>query len=331
MNGKIRAAPGRRVDLGATAAQALFGINDENLQLLEHELDVEISARDQEVFLEGGEEELDLAERILTELGALATKGYTVDAAAISTAIRVAVEQPEVSLESFLTDTEIRTSKGRAIRPKGPNQKRYLEAIRTHDIVLAIGPAGTGKTFLAMAMAIEALNSRRVRRIVLARPAIEAGEKLGFLPGDMIEKVNPYLRPLYDALYSLVGFDRAERLIERGQIEIAPLAFMRGRTLAEAFVILDEAQNTTPDQMKMFLTRLGLGSKAILNGDVTQIDLGTGSRSGLVEASKVLQDVAGIAQVQFDRRDVVRHELVKDIVRAYERHELEREADRKSR
>ena len=189
--------------------------------------------------------------------------------------------------------------------------------------------AGTGKTFLAMAMAIEALNARLVRRIVLARPAIEAGEKLGFLPGDMIEKVNPYLRPLYDALYSLVGFDRASRLIDRAQIEIAPLAFMRGRTLSEAFVILDEAQNTTPDQMKMFLTRLGLGSRAVINGDVTQIDLEPGTKSGLVEASRILADVDGIAHIRFDRRDVVRHELVKEIVRAYERHERDQDPARR--
>ncbi len=328
MTGKVREAPGRRVALDPDTAQALFGINDENLHLLEHELGVEISGRDQEVFLEGSEEDLDVAERILLQLGALAGQGHLVDAASVRTALQVAIEQPEVSLERFFTGTEVRTAKGRAVHPKGPNQKRYLEAIRNHDLVFAVGPAGTGKTFLAMAMAIEALNSRLVRRIVLARPAIEAGEKLGFLPGDMIEKVNPYLRPLYDALYSLVGFDRATRLIERGQIEIAPLAFMRGRTLSEAFVILDEAQNTTPDQMKMFLTRLGLGSKAILNGDVTQVDLGPKAKSGLVDASHILADVEGIAHVEFDRRDVVRHELVKEIVRAYERQERDRDTDR---
>lgn len=327
MTGKVREAPGRRVALAPEVAQALFGINDENLHLLEDELGVEISGRDHAVFLEGSDEALDLAERILLQLGSLAAAGHLVDAASVRTALQVAMEQPEVSLQSFFTDTEIRTAKGRVVHPKGPNQKRYLEAIRTHDFVFAVGPAGTGKTFLAMAMAIEALNSRLVRRIVLARPAIEAGEKLGFLPGDMIEKVNPYLRPLYDALYSLVGFDRASRLIDRGQIEIAPLAFMRGRTLSEAFVILDEAQNTTPDQMKMFLTRLGLGSRAVINGDVTQIDLVPGAKSGLVEASRILADVEGIAHIQFDRRDVVRHELVKDIVHAYECDERARDSD----
>ena len=329
MTGKVREAPGRRVALDPEAAQALFGINDENLHLLEHELGVEISGRDKEIFLVGREEDLDIAERILVQLGRLAAAGHLVDAASVRTALQVSIEQPDVSLERFFTDTEVRTAKGRGVRPKGPNQKRYLEAIRTHDFVFAIGPAGTGKTFLAMAMAIEALNARLVRRIVLARPAIEAGEKLGFLPGDMIEKVNPYLRPLYDALYSLVGFERASRLIDRGQIEIAPLAFMRGRTLSEAFVILDEAQNTTPDQMKMFLTRLGLGSKAVLNGDVTQIDLATGTKSGLVEASRILAEVDGIAHIEFDRRDVVRHELVKEIVRAYERNEQDSDPERR--
>lgn len=328
MTGKVREAPGRTVALDPEAAQALFGINDENLHLLEHELGVEISGRDQEVFLEGSDEDLDIAERVLSQLGSLASSGHLVDASSVRTALRVAIEQPEASLEKFFTEAEIRTAKGRVVQPKGPNQKRYLEAIRTHDFVFAIGPAGTGKTFLAMAMAIEALNSRLVRRIVLARPAIEAGEKLGFLPGDMIEKVNPYLRPLYDALYSLVGFDHASRLIDRGQIEIAPLAFMRGRTLSEAFVILDEAQNTTPDQMKMFLTRLGLGSRAVINGDVTQIDLGPGAKSGLVEASRILAEVDGIAHIKFDRRDVVRHELVKDIVHAYERDERDQDSGR---
>ncbi len=319
--GKLRADPGRRIDLAERTAQVIFGIHDENLQLLERELGVQISARGQEVFLEGDTEQVDIAARILTALGRVAERGREIKVAEVRTAIQVATEQPELSIEDFFTDIEIPAFKGRSVRPKGPNQRRYLEAIRKHDLVFAVGPAGTGKTFLAMAMAIEALNARRVRRIVLARPAIEAGERLGFLPGDMIEKVNPYLRPLYDALYSLVGFDRAARLIERDQIEIAPLAFMRGRTLADAFVILDEAQNTTPDQMKMLLTRLGLNSRAVVNGDVTQIDLRADQRSGLVEASTMLAGIEGIAHVKFSRSDVVRHELVKQIVRAYEQHE----------
>ena len=319
--GKLRAEPGRRIELAERAAQVLFGIHDENLQLLEQELGVQISARDQEVFLEGDPERVDVAARILTALAQLADRGHEIKPGEVRTAIQVATEQPELSLEAFFTDIEIPAFKGRSVRPKGPNQRSYLEAIRKHDLVFAIGPAGTGKTFLAMAMAIEALNRRRVRRIVLVRPAIEAGERLGFLPGDMIEKVNPYLRPLYDALYSLVGFDRATRLIERDQIEIAPLAFMRGRTLSDAFVILDEAQNTTPDQMKMLLTRLGLNSRAVVNGDVTQTDLRADQSSGLVEALSVLAGIEGIALVEFSRGDVVRHELVKQIVQAYERHD----------
>ncbi len=305
----------------------LFGIHDENLRLLEQELDVRISARDQEVFLEGDEQAVALASRLVVDLGRLAARGAPIGKQEIRAAIRLLREDPGASLDSFFADTQIRTAKGRVVRPKGPNQKRYLEAIRTHDIVFAVGPAGTGKTFLAMAMAIEALQERRVRRIVLARPAIEAGEKLGFLPGDMIEKVNPYLRPLYDALYALVDFGRAERLLERSEIEIAPLAFMRGRTLSDAFVILDEAQNTTPDQMKMFLTRLGVNAKAVINGDVTQIDLPAGQESGLVQARRVLRGVEGIAHVRFDERDVVRHELVKKIVAAYERYEQRRASE----
>jgi len=317
--GRLRAAPGRQIDLGEAESQALFGIHDANLHVLEEILSVQISARDHEVFLEGGEPEVELAARVIGALGRVAARGIPVGKSEIATAARLAAETPAVSLESFFTDSQLQTAKGRFVRPKGPNQKLYMEAIRSHDIVFAVGPAGTGKTFLAMALAIEALNSRRVRRIILARPAIEAGEKLGFLPGDMFEKVNPYLRPLYDALYALVDFGRAERLLEKGQIEIAPLAFMRGRTLSESFVILDEAQNTTPDQMKMFLTRLGVSSKAVVNGDITQIDLKPGQASGLIQAATVLEGVEGIAHVRFDEHDVVRHELVKKIVAAYDR------------
>ena len=221
-------------------------------------------------------------------------------------------------MADIFLDTVLVTSRSRGIAPKGPGQKRYVQAIRTHDIVFGIGPAGTGKTYLAMAMAVGALAERRVKRIVLCRPAVEAGEKLGFLPGDLAEKVNPYLRPLYDALHDMMEDERAAALIERGTVEVAPLAFMRGRTLNDAFVILDEAQNTTTEQMKMFLTRLGFSSKAVITGDVTQTDLAPGKASGLLEAVKILDGIEGIAFCNFTDLDVVRHPLVQQVIRAYE-------------
>ncbi len=236
-------------------------------------------------------------------------------------AIRSAPEGAELSLKELLLDHIPVASKQRFIIPKTTTQKAYIDAIRNHDIVIGIGPAGTGKTYLAMAMAISAFLKKQVSRIVLARPAIEAGEKLGFLPGDMFEKVNPYLRPLYDALYDMMEAEKASRLIERGVIEIAPLAFMRGRTLNDSFIILDEAQNTTSEQMKMYLTRLGFNSKTVITGDVTQIDLPPGRSSGLVEVVKILEEVKGIRFVFFSEKDVVRHKLVQEIVRAYERYE----------
>ena len=236
-------------------------------------------------------------------------------------AIRSAPEGAELSLKDLLMDYIPVASKRRFIIPKTATQKVYIDAIRSHDIVIGIGPAGTGKTYLAMAMAISAFLKKEVSRIVLARPAIEAGEKLGFLPGDMFEKVNPYLRPLYDALYDMMEAEKAARLIERGVIEIAPLAFMRGRTLNDSFIILDEAQNTTSEQMKMYLTRLGFNSKTVITGDVTQIDLPPGKSSGLVEVVKILEGVKGIRFVFFSEKDVVRHKLVQEIVRAYERYE----------
>ncbi len=234
------------------------------------------------------------------------------------TAAQLIADDPDIDLrEYFLKSTQTQSGK-RRVDPKSINQRRYLDAIEQNDIVFGIGPAGTGKTYLAMAQAVSFLLAKRVNRIILARPAVEAGEKLGFLPGDLQEKVNPYLRPLYDALYDMVDVERAERLIERGTIEIAPIAFMRGRTLNDAFVILDEAQNTTTEQMKMFLTRLGFGSKAVVTGDITQIDLPTGRLSGLVEAMKVVSKIEGISFIHFDERDVVRHKLVQQIVKAYE-------------
>ena len=308
----------RKIALAEGELQALFGVHDENLRHLESDLDIKVSARDREVFLEGEDDRVDIAAKVLTELGQLLSRGYQLKDQDVRTALRIAKDAPEISLARFFTDGGIQTARDRLVHPQGNNQKLYIEAIRSDDIVFGIGPAGTGKTYLAMAMAVEALNRRAVRRVVLARPALEAGEKLGFLPGDMYEKVNPYLRPLYDALYDLIDVERANRLVERGHIEIAPLAFMRGRTLADSFAILDEAQNTTREQMKMFLTRIGMSSRAVITGDITQIDLPTGRPSGLVEARRLLQKVKGIGFVEFDQHDVVRHPLVQEIIAAYE-------------
>ena len=308
----------RKIDIAEGELQALFGVHDENLRHLESELDITVSARDHEVFLEGDDDGVAIAAKVLTELGRLVSRGYELKDEDVQTAVRVAVDAPLASLERFFGDGGIQTARNRLVRAQGANQKLYIEAIRSHDIVFGIGPAGTGKTYLAMAMAVEALNRHDVRRVILARPAIEAGEKLGFLPGDMYEKVNPYLRPLYDALYDLIDVERANRLVERGHIEIAPLAFMRGRTLADSFVILDEAQNTTAEQMKMFLTRIGMESRAVVTGDVTQIDLPAGRPSGLVEARRLLKKIRGLGFVEFNQRDVVRHPLVQQIIAAYE-------------
>ncbi len=248
-------------------------------------------------------------------------EGYRVANGDVKTAAQLVAENADVDLKDFLVKGPARSAGKRQIAPKSVNQRRYLDAIDQHDIVFGIGPAGTGKTYLAMAQAIVFLLQKKVSRIILARPAVEAGEKLGFLPGDLQEKVNPYLRPLYDALYDMLEVERVERLLERGNVEIAPLAFMRGRTLNDSFVILDEAQNTTSEQMKMFLTRLGFGSKAVVTGDITQIDLPSGKASGLVEAMKIVSGVEGISFVHFDDRDVVRHKLVQQIVKAYEAHQ----------
>jgi phosphate starvation-inducible PhoH-like protein len=258
------------------------------------------------------------AERVLDQLSGLMRGGYKLAKGDVRTASQLVAQDDSVSLSDYFLRGATRTSGKRQVTAKSVNQRRYLEAIDKFDIVFGIGPAGTGKTYLAMAQAVSFLLSKRVSRIILARPAVEAGEKLGFLPGDLQEKVNPYLRPLYDALYDMLDIERADRLLERGTIEVAPIAFMRGRTLNDAFVILDEAQNTTSEQMKMFLTRLGFGSKAVITGDVTQIDLPVGRTSGLVEAVKIVSKVEGIAFVHFDEKDVVRHQLVQQIVKAYE-------------
>jgi phosphate starvation-inducible PhoH-like protein len=272
------------------------------------------------VRLVGAAEAVATARKVLEELYALVRSGKPLQPRDVSESLRMVQQKPDVDLRDVYEDVLADVGARRRIAAKTLNQRRYIETIREHDLVFAIGPAGTGKTYLAMAMAVAALNRHEVSRIVLCRPAVEAGEKLGFLPGDLVEKVNPYLRPLYDALYDMMELTQAERLVERGVIEVAPLAFMRGRTLNDAFVILDEAQNTTHEQMKMFLTRLGFNSRAVVTGDITQIDLPAETRSGLVEAVRILERVAEIAIMRFEEADVVRHPLVQSIIRAYESH-----------
>ena len=297
--------------------RTLFGEYDKNLKLIEKLEPVKIVVRGNSLSVTGERIPAELVENLIIQLYALLEKGYPIYPADIDYAHRILSSNSSVNLERIFLDTVFISSKKRLITPKSIAQKLYIDLIRNHDIVLAIGPAGTGKTYLAMAMAISALLDKKVNRIVLARPAVEAGEKLGFLPGDLSEKVNPYLRPLYDALFDMIDFDKASALIHKGVIEVAPLAFMRGRTLNDSFVILDEAQNTTSEQMKMFLTRLGFGSKAVITGDITQIDLPYDKISGLVEAESILTKVEGIKFVHFSEIDVVRHPLVQDVIRAY--------------
>ncbi len=297
--------------------RTLFGEYDKNLKLIEKLEPVKIVVRGNSLSVTGELIPAELVENLIIQLYALLEKGYPIYPADIDYAHRILSSNSSVNLERIFLDTVFISSKKRLITPKSIAQKLYIDLIRNHDIVLAIGPAGTGKTYLAMAMAVSALLDKKVNRIVLARPAVEAGEKLGFLPGDLSEKVNPYLRPLYDALFDMIDFDKASALIHKGVIEVAPLAFMRGRTLNDSFVILDEAQNTTSEQMKMFLTRLGFGSKAVITGDITQIDLPYDKISGLVEAESILTKVEGIKFVHFSEIDVVRHPLVQDVIRAY--------------
>jgi phosphate starvation-inducible PhoH-like protein len=298
--------------------ETLFGSFDENLRSLESALSVTLRTSGHDIVVEGGAEDVARAERALGQLGALLREGYRFARGDVKTAAQLVAHDPNVELQEYFLKGTSRVAGRRQVTPKTVMQRRYLEAIDRHDIVFGVGPAGTGKTYLAMAQAVAYLLAKRVTRIILARPAVEAGEKLGFLPGDLQEKVNPYLRPLYDALYDMLDPERVERLLERGVIEVAPIAFMRGRTLNDAFVILDEAQNTTSEQMKMFLTRLGFGSKAVVTGDITQIDLPSGRVSGLIEALKVVADIEGVGITYFDERDVVRHTLVQKIVKAYE-------------
>ena len=297
----------------------LLGNQDEHLKVAQRALGVKFRVHGTEMEIQGDQPESELAREVMRQLYGLLERGYPVYGSDVDYAIRILSSNSKANLQEIFLDTIYISSNKRTITPKSVAQKSYIDAIRRHDIVFGIGPAGTGKTYLAMAMAVSELMKNNYARIILTRPAVEAGEKLGFLPGDLAEKVNPYLRPLYDAMHDMVDFDKAQRLLERGSIEVAPLAFMRGRTLNDSFVILDEGQNTTPEQMKMFLTRLGYGSKAVITGDVTQIDLPAGRLSGLKEAWRILQAVEGIRFVTFTEKDVARHRLVQDIITAYER------------
>ena len=318
MKEKAEDHPGRVQFEDPGTVKLLFGENDSHLKIIERSVGVKIHARGNAVSVSGDPIKIQLAERLLAELYDIVRRGHPLYPNDIVSAVRILSGNHSAKLKDIFLDTVYISARRRLITPKSLAQKLYIDAIRSHDIVFSIGPAGTGKTYLAMAMGVATLTKKEVDRIILARPAVEAGEKLGFLPGDMQEKVNPYLRPLYDALHDMMDFETVSRLLEKGVIEVAPLAFMRGRTLNDSFVILDEAQNTTSEQMKMFLTRLGYGSKAVITGDITQIDLPTGKMSGLVEARKILQGIEGIQFSFFTEIDVVRHPLVQDIIRAYE-------------
>lgn len=298
----------------------LFGNFDENVKMIEDSLEVDIIARGNEVKIKGDEERVKLAEKLINNLIGMLQKGEQLDAQSISYAIGLVMAGHEEKIKDLGSEVICLTHRGKQIRSKTLGQKNYIEAMKKCDIVFSIGPAGTGKTYLAIAMAVSAMRNREVSRIILTRPAVEAGEKLGFLPGDLQDKVDPYLRPLYDALYDILGGETYMKYRERGVIEVAPLAYMRGRTLDDSFIILDEAQNTTPEQMKMFLTRMGFGSKIVVTGDITQIDLPTGKNSGLVEATKILKGIKGLDIVYLSEKDVVRHHMVQKIVLAYDRY-----------
>jgi phosphate starvation-inducible protein PhoH and related proteins len=305
-------------------AQVVYGQSDRNLRKLEQLVGVRISARGNRVRVSGPILECKLAKRVIRDLYDLAAAGAPVEESDVRQIVHMAEDGPSQAAAALVSGTSVEVGRHKRILPRTENQRLYLETIREHALTFGIGPAGTGKTYLAMAMAVESLLRREVGRIILTRPAVEAGEKLGFLPGSLFEKVDPYLRPLTDALHDMMHGEEVSRRMDRGVIEIAPLAFMRGRTLNDAFIILDEAQNTTSEQMRMFLTRMGFDSKAVINGDVTQIDLPRGTTSGLIEAKKVLADVPGIAFVHFNEKDVVRHPLVQEVIRAYDRYETER-------
>ena len=318
----------KKLELPHQGLNTLFGVQDQNIKYLETLLDVTIGARGNELLLDGDERDIKTVEQILTDFGDLFADGNTFTDKELRDAFKQIAEDRAYSLKDHFLKARFNPSGKKQVAPKTANQRKYLDAIAAHDLVLGIGVAGTGKSYLAVAMALDALFKKQVTRIILTRPAVEAGERLGFLPGDLQEKVDPYLRPLYDALFDLVDSEKVTKMLEKRIIEIAPLAFMRGRTLADAFIILDEAQNTTSEQMKMFLTRIGFGSKAVVTGDTTQIDLPRGQKSGLKEAEKVLAGLEGIAFVYFTDKDVVRHKLVQMIVRAYEAHSSDNDSDR---
>jgi phosphate starvation-inducible protein PhoH and related proteins len=299
-------------------ARELFGLNDEHLKVIETSFPIKLVPRGNELILQGDEEVVAKVYRLFERLLAVQERGARINERDLRYAVRLATEGQEQPLEQAFSDVIIQTHRGKQIRTKTLGQKEYVDAIRRNGATFGIGPAGTGKTYLAMAMACAAFKNKEVNRIILTRPAVEAGEKLGFLPGDMQQKVDPYLRPLYDALFDIMGVDSFTRYLEKGQIEVAPLAFMRGRTLDDSFIILDEAQNTTPEQMKMFLTRMGFGSKAVVTGDVTQVDLPEGTKSGLIEVQRILRNVESVAFCYLTEKDVVRHDLVQRIIKAYE-------------
>ncbi|MBQ6152424.1 MAG: PhoH family protein [Ruminococcus sp.] len=302
-------------------AVALFGSFDENIKIIEQEFSVKVRARDSELKVSGEPEDVMRATQVVDSLLNLINRGEQLSEQNVRYCISLVKEGSDERIESLALDCVCITAKGKPIKPKTIGQKKYCSSIENNTVTIAVGPAGTGKTYLAVAMAVTAFRAKEVNRIILTRPAVEAGEKLGFLPGDLQSKVDPYLRPLYDALFDMLGAETFQKYLERGNIEVAPLAYMRGRTLEESFIILDEAQNTTSEQMKMFLTRLGANSKMVITGDVTQIDLPSGAKSGLKEAVRILKNIKGISTLTFSEKDVVRHKLVQDIIRAYEKNE----------
>ncbi len=318
----------QRLTLSESNVERLFGTRDENLRYLEERLGVRVNARGSEISVSGDEDSERIVTRLLESFDRLVSSGGEVGKDEFRTGVRVLEEDLDIDLVEFFLDASIPVTLKRFVVPRNLNQRLFIQSVYRHDYVFATGPAGTGKTYLAVAMAAAFLLDKQVRRIVLARPAVEAGERLGFLPGDLEEKINPYLRPVYDALYDILGYEKVAKLIDRQVIEIAPLAFMRGRTLNDAFIILDEAQNTTHEQMKMFLTRMGFHSKTVITGDITQIDLPGGQNSGLVEALEILDGSEGFAFIGFTHRDVVRHQLVQEVVDRYAQWEARRAGDR---